>query len=55
MAMMGRRHDTQLGSPGPRAFFTPLAWIVALLACYWLVVDWRAVPELISEALAAIP
>jgi hypothetical protein len=54
MAMTVRRHDTQLGSPGRRAFLVPVAWIVALLACYWVLVDWQSVPVLISEAFAAI-
>jgi hypothetical protein len=54
MAMTERRHDPQSGSPGRRAFLVPVAWIVALLACYWVLVDWQSVPVLISEALAAI-
>ncbi len=52
--MTGRRHEAPIGSPGRRAFFVPVAWIVALLASYWLAVDWQSVPALISEALAAI-
>ena len=52
--MTGRRHDAQLGSPARRAFLVPVAWIVALLASYWLVVDWQSVPALINEAFAAI-
>ncbi len=52
--MTGRRHDAQLGSPGRRAFFVPVAWIVALLASYWLLVDWQSVPALFSAAVAAI-
>jgi hypothetical protein len=54
MAMTGRRHDAQLGSPGRSAFVVPVAWIVALLVSYWLVVDWQSVPTLISEAFASI-
>jgi hypothetical protein len=54
MTMTVRRHDTQFGSPGRRAFLVPVAWIVALLACYWVLVDWQTVPVLISEAFAAI-
>ncbi len=52
--MAERRHDQQLGSPGRRAFVVPLAWIVALLASYWVIVDWQSLPTLISEAFAAI-
>jgi hypothetical protein len=54
MAMTTRRHDSQSGSPGRRAFLIPVAWIVGLLASYWLMVDWQTVPLLISEAFAAI-
>jgi hypothetical protein len=52
--MTGRRNDAQLGSPGRRAFLVPVAWIVALLASYWLLVDWQSVPALVSAAFAAI-
>lgn len=52
--MTGRRNDAHLSSPGRRAYFVPVAWIVALLGCYWLMVDWRSVPALFSAALAAI-
>ena len=54
VAMTVRRHDAQLGSPGRRAFLVPVAWIAALLACYWVLVDWQSVPVLISAAFAAI-
>jgi hypothetical protein len=30
----------------------PVAWIVVLLAGYWVLVDWQSVPALISGALA---
>ncbi len=52
--MTAHRHDGPAGSPNRRAFFVPVAWIVALLASYWLLADWQSVPVLISEALAAI-
>lgn len=52
--MTGRRQDAQLGSAGRRAFLVPVAWIAALLASYWLVVDWQSVPALISATFAAI-
>ncbi len=52
--MMERRHDAPPGSPSRRAFLVPVAWIVALLACYWVIVDWQSVPVLISEAFAAM-
>lgn len=52
--MAARKLDGPSGYPGRRAYLGPLAWIVALLASYWLLVDWQSVPTLISEALAAI-
>ena len=52
--MTERRHDQPPGSPGRHAFVLPLAWIVALLASYWVIADWQSVPTLISEAVAAI-
>jgi hypothetical protein len=52
--MTGRRQDGQSGSAGRRAFVLPVAWIVALLACYWLAVDWRTVPALLAQAVATL-
>lgn len=52
--MTQRRHEVQSGSPGRRAFLVPMAWIIGLLASYWLLVDWQSVPMLVSEAFAAI-
>lgn len=60
--MTERRHDAHFGSAGrshfgsrsSRAFMMSIAWIVALLTGYWLMVDWQTVPVLMSEALAAI-
>jgi len=53
--MAGLRNDAHPGSAGRHAFFVPVVWIVALLACYCLVVDWQSVPALISAAFATIP
>jgi hypothetical protein len=52
--MTERRHDTHSGSPGRRAFLVPVAWIIGLLASYWLLVDWQSVPVLVSAAFAAM-
>ncbi|HEY3846323.1 MAG TPA: hypothetical protein VGL95_04335 [Acetobacteraceae bacterium] len=52
--MTARRHDDHPGSPARHAFFVPVAWIFALLASYWLLVDWQSVPALISAGFAAI-
>lgn len=48
--MGGRRQQTY----SARAFAVSVGWILALLACYWLISDWQAVPRLIDSALATI-
>jgi hypothetical protein len=39
---------------GSRAFTVPLFGIAVLLMAYWLLADWRQVPEIISSALAMV-
>ncbi len=39
---------------GGKAFAFPLLGIVFLLACYWVLADWQAVPALLSDALASV-
>ncbi len=48
--MGGRRQQSYNG----RAFAISVGWILALLASYWLISDWQAVPRLITSALATI-
>lgn len=48
--MGGRRRETYSG----KAFAISVGWILLLLACYWLISDWQAVPRLINSALATI-
>jgi len=33
----------------------PLAWIAVLLAAWFLIVEWRMLPDLISATMAALP
>jgi hypothetical protein len=33
----------------------PLVWIVALLASWLLIIEWRMLPELVSATMAAFP
>jgi hypothetical protein len=35
--------------------FGPLVWIAILLASWFVIVDWRALPDLASATMAAIP
>ena len=39
---------------GARAFTFPLFGIALLLACYWILADWKEVPNLITGALASV-
>lgn len=39
---------------GGKAFAFPLAAIVLLLICYWIMADWPAMPALINSALTAM-
>jgi hypothetical protein len=48
--MGGRRQQSYNG----RALAISVGWIFALLACYWLIADWQAVPRFISATLAAM-
>lgn len=51
--MTSRRRDEN-GPNTARTYLMPLAWIVALVASYWVLADWQSLPELISSAIAAI-
>jgi hypothetical protein len=35
--------------------YGPVVWIALLLACWFVIADWSVVPEVISNALAALP
>ena len=49
------------GSQPPRragrghAQLIPLVWIVVLLALWYVIVDWKALPDLITAAMASLP
>lgn len=34
--------------------YGPIVWIILLLACWIVIADWRALPEVISNAMAAL-
>jgi len=56
---MDRSHITPADrSRRPTSRFLPLipmAWIAALLTAWFLIVDWRMLPDLISSTMAALP
>jgi hypothetical protein len=52
--MAGQKHDLDARPPSRHAFLIPLAWIAALLASYWLLSEWQALPALISGAWGMI-
>ena len=35
--------------------FIPVVWIAVLLALWFLIVEWKMLPELISATMAALP
>jgi hypothetical protein len=38
-----------------RAHYGPVVWIVLLLAAWFVIAEWRMLPEVISKAMAALP
>ncbi|HEY4043873.1 MAG TPA: hypothetical protein VGM32_18780 [Rhodopila sp.] len=48
--MAGSRHQLR----GGKALTAPLFGIIALLAAYWLLTDWRRLSEIISSTVGAI-
>lgn len=48
------RKDDHPGIFGNRAFVASVLWILVLLAAYFVLADWHAVPSLISSTLATI-
>lgn len=56
---MNRLHNTDTerhrrASRAP-AQFVPVVWIAVLLAFWFLIVEWKMLPELISATMAALP
>jgi hypothetical protein len=54
---MDRLHDTHLKQRPRRshAHFAPLIWIAALLACWFVIGEWKMLPEMVSATMAALP
>jgi hypothetical protein len=36
-------------------YYGPVAWILVLLAGWFIITEWRMVPELINSTMAALP
>jgi hypothetical protein len=45
---MGGRRQQASG----KALAVSVAWIIGLLACYWLIADWNTLPSAIASAIA---
>jgi hypothetical protein len=44
------------GKSGPhRAYYGPVAWIVILLGCWFVIIEWQMLPALINITRAALP
>ncbi len=52
--MTSLKRDETRSTLSARTFLVPVAWIVALVASYWVLAEWQALPNLISNAIAAI-
>ena len=46
--------NTRKDGNGNHGYAAPVAGIVLLLVCYWLISDWNSLPALISSAIATI-
>ena len=45
---------TKKESNGTHGYVAPVAWIMVLLAGYWLIAEWKSLPALIHSAIAMI-
>jgi len=56
---MDRTHITGSGrsrrTARSYAQIVPVVWIVVLLALWYVIVDWKALPDLITAAMASLP
>lgn len=46
--------NTRKDGNGNHGYVAPVAWIVLLLVCYWLISDWNSLPMLLNSAIATI-
>ena len=46
--------NTRKDGNGNHGYIAPVAWIVTLLVCYWLISDWSSLPTLLNSAIATI-
>ncbi len=54
---MDRPHntDSRHRAKRSRAQLVPLVWIAALLACWFVIGEWKMLPEMVSATMAALP
>ncbi len=44
------------GKSGPHhAYYGPVAWIVILLGCWFVIAEWQVLPALVNDTMAAMP
>jgi hypothetical protein len=46
--------NTRKDGNGNHGYVAPVAWIVTLLICYWLISDWNSLPTLFNSAMSTI-
>ncbi len=46
--------NTRKDGNGNHGYAAPVVWIVVLLVGYWLMTEWKALPALMSSAIATI-
>ena len=56
---MDRSQNTESGrrrsASRNHAQFVPVVWIAVLLACWFVIVEWKMLPDLVSATMAALP
>ncbi len=45
---------TKKDGNGSHGYLGPVVWIIALMMCYWIILDWKLLPTLVSSAIATI-
>jgi hypothetical protein len=50
---IGRRFD-QSGYDARRSTLSVVAWIVILLAGYWVATDWQSLPQLVTTVMTRL-
>lgn len=46
--------NTRKDGNGNHGYAAPVAWILLLLCCYWVISEWNSLPALINSTIATI-